>query len=154
VGMLKSEREYTNTKLSIEKFKETVNSYPIIDGESVKARLNRAAHLEGAFMICQLQDEVEEYEQIKSGKIPKYLFEFENIGLLLIALRIKNGLNQTQVAERLGVPASQISRDENNDYYGVSTNTIKKILAIYNEAIILKLKNPSFPFLPILVKSN
>lgn len=128
MGMIKSEREYAVTKNSIESFKNNAKSYPAKAGESQRELFSRVAELQGAYMIEQLYAEMEEYEAIKAGNIPAEYFEFENFGLLLIALRIKNGLTQTELAQKLGVAPSQVSRDENNDYHGVSLPTIKKFL--------------------------
>jgi DNA-binding XRE family transcriptional regulator len=91
--------------------------------------------------ILGIKDEIMEYEQIKMGNIPEHFFEFENIGLLLIALRIKHGFTQSELARRLKVPQSQVCRDERNDYRGVSVITVNKLLKIYGEDLSLKLKN-------------
>ena len=40
------------------------------------------------------------------------------IGRLLTALRIAGGLAQRELAQRLGVDESQVSRDERNEYFG------------------------------------
>ncbi|WP_349775629.1 helix-turn-helix transcriptional regulator [Halalkalibacter oceani] len=40
------------------------------------------------------------------------------LGKTLIAYRIYLGMSQQDLAERLGVSPSQVSRDERNEYYG------------------------------------
>lgn len=46
----------------------------------------------------------------------------------LVALRIALGLTQRQLAERLSVNESQISRDERNEYQGVTVDRASRIL--------------------------
>ena len=45
---------------------------------------------------------------------------FSGIGRLLIALWIAKGLTQRELAERLEVSETQVSRDERNEYHGVT----------------------------------
>lgn len=75
----------------------------------------------------QLQEEVTSYERIKRGEFEEVL-NFEGMGRLLTALRIAKGLSQRELAERLGVHESQVSRDERNEYYGVSMERVKRTL--------------------------
>src|SRR5690242_5240486 len=67
----------------------------------------------------QLIEEVESYERLRRGD-KKELANFQELGQILIALRIVSGLTQRQLAERLGVHETQVSRDERNDYHGVT----------------------------------
>ena len=129
MGMIKSDRELAISKKKIQDISD-YKSQGVIKG--------LAAHGLESFHM-QIEEEIKEYEDIKKGKIPKYFFDFDNIGLLLIALRIKNGLTQTDLAHLLEVSPSQVSRDENNDYHGVSSLTIKKILKALNENLTVKL---------------
>ncbi len=75
----------------------------------------------------QLKEEVGSYERLKRGEFEE-LSNFEGLGRLLIALRIAQGLNQRELAEQLGVHESQISRDERNEYHGITVERANKIL--------------------------
>jgi DNA-directed RNA polymerase specialized sigma subunit len=75
----------------------------------------------------QLQEEVESYERLRRGD-KKELANFQELGPLLIALRIVSGLTQRELAERLGVHESQVSRDERNDYHGVTIDRANRII--------------------------
>jgi transcriptional regulator with XRE-family HTH domain len=50
------------------------------------------------------------------------------MGQLLISARIARGLTQRQLAEKLGVNESQVSRDERNEYHGVTLDRAARIL--------------------------
>lgn len=141
MGMIKSEREYTATKQKIADFKKEIKS--ISDHYSKKnkdPKLAQAAVQGPKAFYLQLEEEVNEYEQIKKGQIPNYFFEMENLGLLLIALRIKSGITQSQLADKLEVSQAQVSRDENNDYYGVGLPKVKQILKVLGVDLQVKIK--------------
>ena len=63
----------------------------------------------------QLKEEVESYERLKRGEFDE-LRNLGGLGQLLVALRVANGLSQRELAERLTVHESQVSRDERNEY--------------------------------------
>lgn len=138
MGMIKSEREYTATKQKLEAIQQEMNKIKTFYKDQPK--LAQAGVLGIEAFGLQLQDEVTEYEAIKRGKIPAYFFEVDNLGLLLIALRIKSGLTQMDLADKLGVSQAQVSRDENNDYYGVGMVKVKQILKALNVDLQVKIK--------------
>ena len=75
----------------------------------------------------QIKDEVASYERLKRGEFEE-LQNFAGIGRLLIALRIAKGLTQRELAERLEVSETQVSRDERNEYHGVTVERANRIL--------------------------
>lgn len=62
------------------------------------------------------------------------------IGQLLVALRIANGITQKELAKRLGVDESLISRDERNDYQGVSIERAQRVLDALGERLITRVE--------------
>ena len=79
----------------------------------------------------QLQEEVESYERWKRGEFEE-LENLRGFGQLLISLRIAQGISQRELAKRLGVHESQVSRDERNEYYGITLERAIKILDALN----------------------
>jgi transcriptional regulator with XRE-family HTH domain len=75
----------------------------------------------------QLREEVEMFEGMKRGDLGA-LHNLTSIGRWLIGIRIAKGLTQQELADRLGVAASQVSRDENNDYHAISVERAQRIL--------------------------
>ena len=75
----------------------------------------------------QLSEEVESYERLKRGEFDE-LQNFHGVGQLLVALRIAEGLSQRELADRLGVHESQVSRDERNEYHGVTVERVQRVL--------------------------
>ena len=76
---------------------------------------------------AQLAEEVTWYERIKRRDFG-VLSRLTAIGRLLIALRIASGMTQRELAQRLGVDESQVSRDERNEYYGITVERAQRIL--------------------------
>lgn len=89
----------------------------------------------------QLKEEVEVYERMRRGDFEP-VFNLTSIGRLLIGLRIAYGLSQRELAERLGVSESVVSRDERNEYYGISVERAQRILDAFQARIRLELEEP------------
>lgn len=84
----------------------------------------------------QLKAEVEYYEKIKRGSFNP-IYKFTDIGKTLIAYRIYLGMTQAELANKLGVSESQVSRDERHEYYGATTEKIETVMeAMGMKAII------------------
>ena len=75
----------------------------------------------------QLAEEVASYERLKRGEMGE-LLNLHGLGTTLVALRIALGLTQRELAERLGVHESQVSRDERNEYNAVTVDRASRIL--------------------------
>lgn len=75
----------------------------------------------------QLEEEITSYERLKRGEFDE-IENLRGLGQLLVSLRIGKGLTQRQLAERLGVHETQVSRDERNEYHGITLDRAAKIL--------------------------
>lgn len=76
---------------------------------------------------AQLAEDVEWYENVRRRNFP-IIHRLTQVGQLLIGLRIAAGLSQRELAERLGVSESVVSRDERNEYHGITVERAQKIL--------------------------
>ena len=77
----------------------------------------------------QLAEEIESYDRLKRGEFDE-IRNLRGIGHLLIAARIYRGLSQRELAERLGVHESQISRDERNEYHNITLERATRIIEV------------------------
>jgi hypothetical protein len=75
----------------------------------------------------KLVEEVEAHERLKRGDLGE-LDNLHGLGRTLVALRIALGLMQRELAERLDVNESQVSRDERNEYQGITVDRASRIL--------------------------
>jgi len=127
--MIRTETEYHEAR---RRLKEGQRHMKVQQGElekldHSKAEIRRAMAPLLTFH-AQLQEEVQSYERLRRGD-KNELAGFQELGQILIALRIVSGLTQRQLAERLGVHESQISRDERNDYHGITIDRANRIIA-------------------------
>ena len=76
----------------------------------------------------QLREEVDVYNRMRRGDIA-HVESLAEIGRILIGLRIAAGITQRELAERLSVSESQVSRDERNDYHGITVDRASRIVA-------------------------
>jgi DNA-directed RNA polymerase specialized sigma subunit len=87
---------------------------------------------------AQLVEEVEWYERVRRRDF-ETIHSLKAIGRLLIAARIANGLTQQELAERLGVSQAQVSRDERNEYHGITVERAQLILDRLGEKLTARL---------------
>src|SRR5437868_2593159 len=87
----------------------------------------------------QLKEEVESYQRLKRGEFDD-LENFRGFGHLLISLRIAQGVSQRELAKRLNVHESQVSRDERNEYFGITLERAVKILDALNVRLHTKVE--------------
>ncbi len=87
----------------------------------------------------QMREEVESYERLKRGEFEE-LENLRGLGNVLISLRIAQGISQRELARRLNVHESQVSRDERNEYFGITLERAVKILDALNVRLHTKVE--------------
>jgi DNA-directed RNA polymerase specialized sigma subunit len=92
----------------------------------------------------QLVEEVEAYERLKRGDLGE-LKNLHGLGRMLIGMRIAKGFTQTDLAKLLGVDVSQVSRDERNEYHGVTVERATRILDALNVELLSRTGSPVLP---------
>jgi ribosome-binding protein aMBF1 (putative translation factor) len=126
--MIRTETEYqeASARLADERTRLTDHRARLkeagLGGEEIKRVIDpmESFHL-------QLKEEVESYERLKRGEFEE-LENFRGFGHLLISLRIAQGVSQRELARRLNVHESQVSRDERNEYFGITLERAVRIL--------------------------
>jgi len=130
--MIRSEKEYQKALNRIEEEQEIIERQREHfkemghTGEELKRLMQPLKSFQN-----QLKEEVEAYEGMKRGSLGT-LYEFNNIGRWLIGVRIALGLSQKEFAKELGVSEAQVSRDENNEYHGITVDKVQRILETFN----------------------
>ena len=87
----------------------------------------------------QMKEEVESYERLKRGEFEE-LENLRGLGHLLISIRIAQGISQRELAKRLNVHESQVSRDERNEYFGITLERAIKVLDALNVRLHTKVE--------------
>jgi DNA-binding XRE family transcriptional regulator len=78
-------------------------------------------------LVEQVAAEMRQYESWDRGHVEP-ISGVDQLGRLLIALRIARGWSQRELASRLGVSETQVSRDERNEYHAVQVDRAQRIL--------------------------
>lgn len=80
-------------------------------------------------MADEIEWDITLYKQLKAGELGAVPdFEPEERGKALICLRLVKGWSQRQLADTLGVSEAVLSRDEHNEYRGISLEKYGKVL--------------------------
>ena len=128
--MIRSETEYREAVKRIgEEEKRLVDQRAKLDEMGLsREEIKRAMDPLNSFHE-QLKEEVESYERLKRGEFEE-IRNFSGLGRLIIAIRIAQGISQRELAERLGVHETQVSRDERNEYHGITVERANRILEV------------------------
>jgi len=126
--MIRNETEYENTVKQLREQAERLRQQQaeLAAMDLSKEEIRRAMDPVRSFHE-QLREEVESYERLKRGEFDE-LKNFHGLGQLLVALRLAQRLSQRQLAERLSVHESQVSRDERNEYHGITVERAQRVL--------------------------
>jgi DNA-binding XRE family transcriptional regulator len=126
--MIRNESEYQEAARRLHEERARLNDHKIhLEGMGLAPdEVKRAIDPLRSFHD-QLAEEVESYERLKRGDIAE-MMNLHGLGHALIALRIALGLTQRELASRLAVHESQVSRDERNEYHGITVDRASRIL--------------------------
>ena len=95
------------------------------------ASRKRSTAVRGSYegIIRQLEDELHEYDQLKSGELTLPQVErLDQVAPFIARIRIAKGVSQTELARRLGVSKQVISRYEETEYQTVAIARLQEIL--------------------------
>lgn len=133
--MIRTEREYRAVlqdleaaKASSRRFRATISTEGYARDEIEALMAPVGMHLR------DLEQEVRVYEDTRTGHVPPV--SIGEVGRLLTSLRIAHDLTQSELAGKLGVHWTQVSRDERNDYHGITADRLNRILDTLGEDIV------------------
>ncbi|MGI9121923.1 MAG: helix-turn-helix transcriptional regulator [Rubrobacter sp.] len=89
---------------------------------------------------AKLEEEVEWYERVRRRDFG-IIRDLSAVGTLLIVLRIANGLSQRELAEKLAVSEAQVSRDERNEYHGITVDRAQRVSDAMNETLTSRVED-------------
>ena len=126
--MIKTEKEYLESKKRLVEEQKMIEDQlkKLKSAGLTKDQIKLAIDPLTSFMF-QLKEEIEEYERLKRGDFGD-ITNLYGIGRTLVALRIFKNIKQSELASKLSVKESQVSRDESNEYHGASVEKIQKVL--------------------------
>jgi DNA-directed RNA polymerase specialized sigma subunit len=139
--MIRSEKEYREAVERLRKDEEVLTlQREKLEGLGLaEEEVHRALEPMLSFH-AQLEEEIEWYERVRRRDFG-VIRDLSAVGTLLIAMRIANGLSQKELAERLGVSEAQVSRDERNEYHGITVDRAQKVLDAMGETLASRVED-------------
>jgi DNA-binding XRE family transcriptional regulator len=126
--MIRTDAEYRDARQRLDEDRRVIDAQRSRLTEMGLASDEVARALEPSLSFHeQLMEEVEAYEAMRRGDLAP-IGTLREIGRILIGLRIAAGLTQRQLAERLEVSETQVSRDERNEYHGITVDRAQRII--------------------------
>ena len=86
--------------------------------------------------VAQIQSMIDVYQRARVNRDIGQV-SLSAVGFMLIQMRTAAGLTQHELAVRLGVSDSLVSRDERNDYHGITVERAARIADALGWAIVL-----------------
>ena len=126
--MIRSEHEYQEALRRYRQDREVAEKQreALVAAGLTPEQVERAMEPLLAFQ-AQLGEEITWYEDVRRRSFSPAR-RLTDLGRLLIALRIASGLTQKQLASRLGVSEAAVSRDEKNEYHGITLERAQRVL--------------------------
>lgn len=146
--MIRTETEFQNSLKKLEDSEHLLRQQKAkLEAEGLRTdQIKRALDPTRVF-LDQIKDEIESYQRLKQARFDE-VQNLHGLGQMLIGLRIAMGLSQRELAEKLGVHESQVSRDERNEYYGITVERASRILEALGVVVTTRVDK-----LPKLAKS-
>ena len=139
--MIRSEKEYREAVERLRKDEEVLAlQKEKLEGLGLSEEEVRRALGPMLSFRAQLEEEVEWYERVRRRDFG-VIRDLSAVGTMLIALRIANGLSQRELAEKLGVSEAQVSRDERNEYHGITVDRAQRVLDAMNETLTSRVED-------------
>ncbi len=143
--MIRSETEYGEavSRLRDEEARLSDQKARLLEMGLAAEEVERALDPFRSFHL-QLREEVEYYERLRRGEVGA-LQNLHGLGQMVVGLRIARGLTQRQLAVLIGVHESQVSRDERNEYHGLTVERASRILDALRVRLDSWIEEPVLP---------
>jgi HTH-type transcriptional regulator / antitoxin HipB len=127
--MIQNERQYKITQTKLRDLEQDLLVLEASESElhprKILARKNSLN-----ILITELQQEITEYDRLKSGKVTKFPIDsLKDLPVVMIKARIAVGMTQKQLAEKIGVQEQQIQRYEANNYHAVGFDRLQEVMS-------------------------
>lgn len=126
--MIRSDSELRSAKIDLENKRARLRDQREalkrkgLDGDVLKTALEPLEE-----PVRSLEHEIGAFERTKQGSFGE-LKNLREFGRLLVSIRVARGVSQGELAARLGVDPSQVSRDERTEYSGVTVERANRTL--------------------------
>lgn len=130
--MIRNERQYRITRAEATRFQEAVDAARSAKPNPDVDPLFLGAEIDGLqSQLDEMLEDIQAYESLRDGvhEIPAVL-SVQDVPNALIQSRIRAGLTQEQLAERVSLKSQQIQRYEATDYASASLSRVSEIARV------------------------
>ncbi len=124
--MIQNEHQYKVTQGAIKDFQQAINR--LLEQADTLSPL-QISTVQKSFQaqINELQAQLQEYDDLKAGKIEIKMGSIEDLPKVLIQKRISLGMTQKELAAKLGIKEQMVQRYESNGYESISYNRLTDV---------------------------
>lgn len=127
--MIKNERQFRITKTQRDKFAQALEEVLVNNKQSTMHPLLKKAQEDALrSQLLELDEQIEEYENLRAGKTKLEIKSLEDLPELLIKARIAAGLTQKDLAKKLGLKEQQIQRYEATAFASINLSKFVQII--------------------------
>ncbi len=140
--MIYTDKQYQVTAKTVNKFRQEIKKLSQLPKEDNSDHKMLQYHNEALQRkLEELEAEMTEYEQVKSGKVKLTIQSLSELGINLVKARIKEGMDQATLAKHLNFSESQIKFHESEKYSTIAIADLRKVAKILN----IKIPNEVLP---------
>ncbi len=125
--VIPNEKAYRHTVATVEGLEQALAGHRAQSHKDVDPIMQQLVEDSLQSLIDEWGAQAREYEQLKSGQATLALHSLRELPGVLVKARVAAGLNQKQLAEKLGIKPQQIQRYESTRY---RTITLERMLQI------------------------
>ncbi len=140
--MIRTDAEYKNAQEKLDQEQDTLKRQreQLEEMDLSEEEVERALEPMISFRDG-LREEMETYERMRRGDLSA-LHNLNSIGRWLIGARIAKGWSLSKLADKLDVSVQQVSRDEQNEYHGITAKRAQRILETLGVRFRLEVEEP------------
>lgn len=142
--MIKNERQFRITKAQADNFRRTIAAIEARADADKRDPILRKAELDALrSQLSDLEEEITEYEQLRSGQSGAVRVEsFEDVPNALVRARIAAGMTQEELADRLKLKSQQIQRYEATEYQSASLSRLSEVARVLSVRVKKDILSP------------
>lgn len=125
--VIPNDKAYQHTKATVEGMERALAGYRSGKRDELDPVMQQLVEDSLQSLIDEWGAQAREYEQLKSGEATLALHSLRELPAILVKARLAAGLNQKQLAQKLGIKPQQIQRYESTRY---RTITLERMLQI------------------------
>jgi HTH-type transcriptional regulator / antitoxin HipB len=124
--MITNEHQYKVTKGKIADLQKVLNTLAS-EQQNLPPLVIEATRKGFLLKIAAMTQELEEYDELKAGRREITFASITELPIALIKKRIKLGLTQKELADKLGIKEQMVQRYESNQYESVGFSRLIEV---------------------------